>query len=249
MAKTTRLPRARRSRSETPSVAQAHESTQATSASLTKLLANVGPYPGSVLIQSGIAHDSGQLYNAPVGWWGMAYKIDAPPPGQVLWFTLAFNWQIWTWNCFGPGNDSSSQKRVDFGASWRWELIANPYYFPEPLPRFMTDFGRYEFYSSVSPGGSGFNAAWIVPARSVTLTPDSKESDPTPLELLLGTQVSGKLRVWCRGNTSDLIVNGQQPYAYTIGGRPDGLYWSYAVRLSRFHDVGSAIENPVRADQ
>ena len=129
MAKNTRRSRPRRSGSETPSVDRAHESaTRATSASLTKLLANGGRHPGSVVVHSGIARRVGQLYSAPSDWWGEAYSIDAPPPGRLLWFTLSFNWQIYTWNSWGPSNDSSSQMRVDFGVSWRWELIANPYF-------------------------------------------------------------------------------------------------------------------------
>ena len=111
----------------------------------------------------------------------------------------------------------------------------------------MTDSDRYEFYSSVAPGGSGFNAAWIVPARSVTLTPDSKESNPTPLALLAGTQVNGQLGLWFRANCSNLIVNGRQASGYTVNGWPYGLCWSYAVMLSPLGDLEPVIRNPVVA--
>jgi hypothetical protein len=214
----------------------------ATSASLTKLLAKSGPYPGSVVVLSGLARrETDQLYHRAVGWWGRIYTIDAPPPGRVLWFSFFTSWQIWNWNCYGPYNDSNTQLHVDFGISWRWELIANPFFFPEPLPRFMTDFGRHEFYSSVPPGGSGFDASWILPSRTVTLTPDSKESDPTPLQLLLATNVNGNLRLWWRGTLSDAVVNGHPP-SFGIGGSatgwPGDIYWSCAVELPRVPDVG-----------
>jgi hypothetical protein len=242
MAKSPRRPDTRRPPSAAPS--GPHESIQAKTAALTRLMTKAGAAAGPVLINSGIARNVGQLYNSPFGWWGQAYQIEAPPPGQVLWFTLAFNWQIYHWNAAGPANNSDRELRVNFGASWRWELVPHPQLFPEPLPRFMADSDRYEFYSSVAPGGSGFDVAWIVPARSATLTPDSKESDPTPLELLLRSQLNGQIRLWLRGQTSDLIVNGQDPhFAFAIGGVPDGLYWSYAVALSRIPDVGPAIGN------
>lgn len=218
------------------------EPAHATSASLTRLLTSNEPYPGSVMVLSGIARSqSQQLYNGQRGWWGRVYTIDAPPPGKVLWYSFFINWQVWSWNSRGPYNGSGSQLRVDFGVSWRWELIANPYYFPEPLPRFMTDFGRHEFYSSVPPGGSGFNASWIVPSRTVTLAADSKESDPTPLALLLSTRVDGNLRLWWRGSMSDLVVNGQEAHGYTGGGWPGDIYWACAVVPSRVPDVGPVV--------
>jgi hypothetical protein len=210
------------------------------SASLSKLLTNAITFPGSVVVYSGVAHkQSTQVYNALLGWWGMSYTIDAPPPGQVLWYSFFIDWQMWTWNSWGPHNSSNKQMRVDFSLNWRWELIANPFFFPDPLPLFMTDFGHYAFYSSVAPGGSGFNAGWIVPAKSVVLTADSKESDPNPLQLLLGTNVNGNLRLWWRGQLTNMLVNGQEAHGYTAGGSPSvrDIFWSCAVVLPRVPDV------------
>jgi hypothetical protein len=211
----------------------------ATSASLTKLLTNSQPYQGSAVVLSGVARTQGQqVYNSQFHWWGQTYTIDAPPPGKVLWYSFFINWQIWSWSSSGPQNGSSSQLRVDLAATWRWELIANPYLFPEPQARFMTDFGRYESYTSVPPGGSGFNVSWVVPSKSVTLSADSKESDPTPLEMLLATKVDGNLRLWWRGTMSDQIINDWE-YGFPLGfGRPDEIYWSCAVVPPRLPDVG-----------
>jgi len=242
MAKSRRSP-SPRSQSQTPPVNRVDQPAHATSASLTKLLANSGQYAGSVVVLSGLARqETQQLYRRDTGWWQRTYTINAPPPGKVLWFSFFIPWQVWNWDCWVPYNNSPTQLRADFGITWHWELIANPFYFPAPLARFMDDVGRYEFYSSVPPGREGFNASWIVPSRTVTLTPDSKESDPTPLQLLLATKGRWNLLLGWRGSMSNAVVNGQEPSIGLIGGSPNGwpsdIYWSCAVDLARVPDVG-----------
>ena len=106
----------------------------------------------------------------------------------------------------------------------------------------MEDGGRYEFYSSVPPGGSGFNASWIVPPKTNTLTADSKETDPNPLQLLLATKVGEGLRLWWRGTVSDPRVNGQSPYGgWLLTGWPGDIYWSCAVVPPRLPDLGPVV--------
>jgi hypothetical protein len=85
----------------------------------------------------------------------------------------------------------------------------------------------------VPPGGSGFNAAWIAPARSKTLTPDSKESDPTPLQLLLSANQNGVIPLWFGMQFDDLVIDGQTAHGYTISGGAGDFYWSYAYTAKR----------------
>jgi hypothetical protein len=191
---------------------------------------------------SGVARPQSQRpYKALLSGWGQTYTIDAPPPGKVLWYSFFFPWQIWDWNSFVPSNNSGSQRRVDFELRWVWQLMAHPYYFPEPI--WLTgDSGRYEFYSSVPPGDSGFDASWILPARVATLTADSKQSDPTPLELLLSTKVDGNLHLWWRGDVSDLLIDGKEPHGgYTINGSPGEILWSCAIVPPKIPDFGPTV--------
>ena len=106
MAK-SRHSRSRRSQPQKPPMNRVDQPVHATSASLTKLLANSGAYPGSVVVLSGLARrETQQLYHRALGWWGQIYTIDAPPPGRVLWFSFFIPWQVWNWNCYGPSNNS-----------------------------------------------------------------------------------------------------------------------------------------------
>jgi hypothetical protein len=161
-------------------------------------------------------------------------SMEAPPPGQVLWLSLAINWHLFKWRRGNdPSNNSSRPMRVDFGSHWRWALITSPYTTESIL--FMEDQGRYEHYTSIPPGGKGFDVSWLVPARTLTLTPDSKVSDPTPLELLLRTQVDGWFHLQLRTGGSDLVINGR-PQEFPVGGYHSGVHglnWSWAVRVQK----------------
>jgi len=234
MAK-TRSAQSKRSQPKPVGSTRTPDTALATSAALTKLLASAGDTGAGIITHSGLVHRAGRLRGAPRGA-GWRYDVPAPPPGKVLWMYFAFDWQIYTWNSWGPSNNSSNQLRVNFGISWSWKLKTNPYVFPQPQPVFLQDSGRYEFYSSVPPGGSGFNAAWIAPARSATLTPDSKESDPNPLTLLLQSRRNGVFPLWFALDFSNEIINGREAAGYTLDGGADTLYYGYAV-IPRLVDV------------
>jgi hypothetical protein len=195
-------------------------------------------------MKSGSVQPSFQTYAAAPSWeWGYAFDFPVPPKGRVLWFQLSVDWFLWEWREPGPANHSNKPTRIDFGVSWAWELVANPHYFADPLPRFVDDSNRYEFYTSVSPGSSGWSAGWIAPTRTVTLTPDSKESDPTPLALLLGTKVDGALRLWYRGRASEFVINGTSvPSGWIYGAAPDTIHWSWAVELPRATDATAPVK-------
>lgn len=242
MAKTRRV-RAQRPRTRTTASLEPRES-PVTSARLTNLLIKIAP-SAPVIVQSGLARRASRFFGPPIGWSGWAGSMPAPPPGsQVLWVTFSVDWQIYTWKSWGPANNSDRVRRVDFGVSWRWRITPNPYYVPEPLPEFIGDSGRHEFYTSVVPGGSGFDAAWIAPARSKTLTPDSKESDPTPLQLLLSAERNGVIPLWFGLNFSNLLIDGHEAHGYTIWGGAEDFYWSYAYTMARRPGAG-AIAEPV----
>ena len=214
-----------------------------TAASLTKLLPQGGG--GTVSIHSGTVQASPGRRSYQWGWSEDYFSINAPPEGRVLWFVIAFDWRLWEWRVgYGP-NTSNKSIRVDFGISWEYELTADTRYFNEPWPRFMRESDRHEGYSSVSPGASGFNTAWIVPGNSVTLAADSKESSPTPLQLLLNSKVDGKLRLAYRSRSSNHIVNGDDPHqgwGFYCGA--DYIHYGYAVEVPRLTlpivDVGPA---------
>ena len=233
MSKSTRLVHVRRSRAiaRPPKIAP-----QPTAASLTRLLNERAG--GQVVVQSGSVQPAFQTYAAPTSWqFGDSFNFPAPPVGRVLWYQFSVDWSLWEWREFWPVNNTNKSIRIDFGVSWAWELVANPSHFPEPLPRFVQDSDRYEFYTSISPGSAGWSGGWIAPTRTITLTPDSKESDPTPLALLLGTQVDGTLRLWYRGRVWDLVVNGKSvPSGWIYGGAPYTIHWAWAVELPRVLD-------------
>jgi hypothetical protein len=216
-----------------------------TAASLTRLLSR--PDRGPVILESGSVRPSLQTYSAPLSWgWGYAFDFPAPPVGHVLWYQFSVDWCLWEWREFGPANNTSTSMRIDFGVSWAWELVANPYYFTDPLPRFVDGSDRYEFSTSISPGSAGWSAGWIAPTRTVTLTPDSKESDPTPLALLLGTKVDGSLRLWYRGRATEFVVNGRSvPGGGIYGAAPDTIHWAWAVELPRVSDATAAVQPPL----
>jgi hypothetical protein len=189
---------------------------------------------GPIAVQSGSVQPALQTYAAPSSWsWGYSFDFPAPPPGRVLWYQFSVDWFLWEWREFWPVNKTNRAMRIDFGVSWAWELVANPFYFTEPLPRFVHDAGRYEFYTSISPGSAGWSGGWITPTMSATLTPDSKESDPTPLALLLGTRVNDALRLWYRARAFDFVVNGKSLRSgWLYGGAPNTIHWAWAVELA-----------------
>ena len=227
MAKLRREPIARRQTRTSPRRNLESSPSPVTSASLTELLKTAGTSP--VMTQSGIVQPSSHFARPRLHWPGWAGEMPAPPPrSKVLWVMFSVDWQIYTWNSFGPTNNSNSPIRLDCGITWRWHITPNPFYFAEPLPEFILGAGRQTFYTSVSPGAVGFEAAWIAPAASKTLTPDSKESDPTPLAMLLACRTNGMIPLWFGMDFSDVTVNGNAAGGYAIGGGANDFYWSYA---------------------
>jgi hypothetical protein len=232
-----------------PLDAGAEESAKTKSARLTKLLTDASQLPGSIAIQSGSVSPSvGELYFGPPPEPGPNFsgesvgerkfwRIPAPRPGEVLWADLAFPWGVLRWQPWGRpvNNYSNHSMRVNFGLTWRWELFGDSTaYVPGPFPMFMTDFDRYEHYTSIPPGGRGIDVSCVLPARSVTLTADSKVSDPTPLEMLLrGVDDDGHIGVVKFLGGQDFVANGQKPFAGYITGGPDYLYYTWAVRVPK----------------
>jgi hypothetical protein len=167
-------------------------------------------------------------------WFGWSWNVPAPPAGQVLWFTLGLWTQWWEW--LGPSgrNNTSHFLYADFGVTWRWMLLAELNGGAQ-LAQLMFDQNRYELYASLAPGDNLWRASWIHPARSVTLTPYDKESDPNPLALLLSTESGGELVVQFAGDfpSSGVTFNGKETHLYVIKGGPDTLYYSYAVLVPK----------------
>jgi hypothetical protein len=165
-----------------PLDAGAEESAKTKSTRLTKLLTDASQLPGSIAIQSGSVSPSvGELYFGPPPEPGPNFsgesvgerkfwRIPAPRPGEVLWADLAFPWGVLRWQPWGRpvNNNSNHSMRVDFGLTWRWELFGDSTaYVPGPFPMFMTDFDRYEHYTSIPPGGRGIDVR--APLHSVAL--------------------------------------------------------------------------------
>jgi hypothetical protein len=105
---------------------------------LNKLLTNAAEVPGSIVTRSGFAppYNSEELYfgsvNTPAPYLDAEYEggvefiaLEAPPPGEVLWLSLAMNWHLFHWEAGDPRNNSSRSMRVDFGSKWAWDLITN----------------------------------------------------------------------------------------------------------------------------
>lgn len=218
------------------------ERREPTNAQLAEVLAAVNAPRGRIVSLSGTAQRDPMAIPRWEGWSGVPYLIPAFPPGEVLWLSFAVGTQIFTVDSPQPANTSNSSLRVDFSVEWRWELTANPFYFPEPRARFATEFGWHDFYTSVPPGGHGFDAAWIVPGQTTVIT-GSKESDPSPLELLLATLVNGYYRLWFRHQFPQLIANGVEVPFFRVTPPPEPPLWSAVVLLA--HDIrGAATDAP-----
>jgi hypothetical protein len=216
---------------------------QPTSEELSKRLAEIKGPRGRVVSLSGIARRDVTVSPRWQGWSGEAYAIPAFPPGDIVWMAFSIGTQIFTLHSPGPINGSSGNLRVDFNLEWRWELIANPFYFPEPRARFATDFGRFGFYTSVPPGGNGFDAAWIVPGQTTVIS-DSKENDPSPLEQLLATKVDGFYRLWFRHQFPELIANNAEVPFFTVTPDPEPPLWSATIHLAHEIGISDAIVEP-----
>lgn len=216
------------------------------SAILKTLLAAPGRIqrPGGIAIYSGVAQASANTLLAPPsdvplpGWSWERWWIDAPPAGaQVLWLTLELATQWWHWDSsIAAKNKSSRYKYADFGINWHWLLLPDQYYVPG-APASMEDSGTYELYASQAPGAITWTAWWVHPSRSVTLTPEGKESDPNALTLLLRSEASGQLHFmfatdfpWER-----VTFNGVEASCYAIDGGPHAsdLHYSMGVAFPR----------------
>jgi hypothetical protein len=189
---------------------------------------------GRIVTLSGIANRHDTMFTSAT-WPGHAYSIPEFP-GEVIWLAFTVPTQVFTLHSPGPTNNTSSDLRADFSVGWGWELIANPFIFPEPRARFASDFGTYDFYSSVPPGGHGFDAAWIVPAQTTIIT-DSKEHDPSPLEQLLATKVNGEYRLWFRHKVTELTVNNEKSIFGTITPNPEPPHWWATIALPHRVDI------------
>jgi hypothetical protein len=217
-----------------------------TNASLKHLLSAAGRVrqPGGIAIYSGVAQPSAgnlgnKLRSEPLpGWNWKRWTIGAPPPGsQVLWLTLDLATQWWKYRSnIGATNTSSHYMYVDFGITWRWMLLPDQYYVPG-APASMQDVGTYEFYASLPPGDNTWTAWWVHPSRSVTLTPEGKESDPNALALLLRSERNGRLSLMFADQfpRERVLFNGYQAAGYSIAGGPsaDSLHYSMAVVLPK----------------
>jgi hypothetical protein len=215
-------------------------------ATLKTLLAAPGRirHPGSIAVYSGVAQASANtlLANAsdvPLpGWSWERWWIDAPPAGsQVLWLTLELATQWWHWDsCITARNNTGRYKYADFGINWHWMLLPDQYYVPG-APASMGDSGTYEFYASQAPGATTWTAWWVHPSRSVTLTPEGKESDPNALALLLRSEASGRLHFMFASDFpwAQVTFNGVEASCYSIGGGPRAgdLHYSMGVALPR----------------
>jgi hypothetical protein len=95
----------------------------ATSALLTKLLASSGRHAGSVIARraSRASRLNGRITARSAG--GVE---STRSPGKVLSSSFFIPWQVWSWDSQFPYNNSHTELRVDFGITWRWELMANP---------------------------------------------------------------------------------------------------------------------------
>jgi hypothetical protein len=187
----------------------------------------------AVVVHRGVARRSSSRLPSDdlTYWFGWSWYVPAPPAGQVLWFTLGLETQWWEWHAFPGGrNDTSHFLYADFGLTWRWMLLAQ-----QAGAQLIFDQNRYEWYASLAPGDNQWKAWWIHPARSVTLTPCDKESDPNPLALLLATESGGELEVRFAGDfpSSGVTVNGKEAHGYAIQGGPNTLYYSYAVSVPK----------------
>ena len=215
-------------------------------AALKTLLAAPGrvQQAGGIAISSGVAQaGANALLANPAdqvlpGWSWDRWWIDAPPAGaQVLWLTLELATQWWHWDsCITQKNTSGRYKYADFGITWRWMLLPDQYYVPG-TPASMEDGATYEFYASQAPNARNWTAWWVHPSRSVTLTPEGKESDPNALALLLRSEANGRLHFmfatdfpWDR-----VTFNGVEAACYTIDGGPRAadLHYSMGMVLPR----------------
>lgn len=142
----------------------------------------------------------GARRNVARGLPGFSFDLHAPDPnrGELVWVEMRINWFFNGWKSEWPRNDKSTSVRFEGSVDWYWFLTGHPQFF-DKAPILLTDGGHFSFYTSIPPGGRGFDVGWICPARSGIFTnvPDKQdERNLSPLDRLLSLQVGNVLKLW-----------------------------------------------------
>jgi len=124
--------------------------------------------------------------------------------------------------------DAELDRVAGMGFDWVWLLTGHPSIF-STAPIFLTDGGTYSTYTSVSPGGAGWDVGWLTPPSSgiYSSEPDKLDASMTsPLQRLLAMNVNGVLELWFA-----LDIRNQKGGGSIYKWGPDHLYYAYAYAV------------------
>ncbi len=177
--------------------------------------------------QSGVVGRGALLRHLPSGMLGFRWEVPAPDASrQLLWIQIRFDWHFNGWKSEWPRNTGSRSTRVEGSLRWLWYLTGHPQFFPD-APILLADSDKFEFYTSIPPGGRGWDVGWITPAKEgvFTAVPDKQdERNSSPLERLLSLQRGNTLELW-----HVLDAQNRTPASGTIWPwGPTTLFYTYA---------------------
>lgn len=149
--------------------------------------------------QSGAVNRGALLRSIPSGLPGFSWEVPAPDANrQLLWVQIGFDWHFNGWKSEWPKNTGSSDKRVEGSLRWLWYLTGHPQLFPD-APILLSDSDGFDFYTSIPPGGRGWDVGWLAPAKEGVFTnvPDKQdEQNTSPLQRLLSLKQGNTLKLW-----------------------------------------------------
>lgn len=194
-----------------------------TSAALLRLR----PVDTAVMIQSGTVNRGAALRFSTLGLPGFRFQVPAPDPNRtLLWVWMGFDWFFNGWKSSWPENTGSSSKRVEGSLRWVWYLTGHPHIFADP-PIVLSDGDGYEFYTSVPPGGAGFDVGWLARKKEGVFTsvPDKLDaSNTSPLHRLMSLKQGNTLELWFAMDIQDKTPTGGIIWPWG----PNTLFYSYA---------------------
>ena len=188
---------------------------------------------GTVRTRSGTVPRGPLVRNAADGLSGFRWDVPAPDPRwTVLWASISFDWQFYSWRSLGVHNNTSNSVHVDGSLDWQWFLTGNPFVF-EYAPIFLIDSGHYAFETFIVPDASGWEVGWLAPPRSDTYPSTAGDPNtPSPLSQLLAMRQGSVLRLWFAMRFTNVHVAYGGPVSgsrgWAIGDGPTTLYYTYA---------------------
>jgi hypothetical protein len=193
----------------------------------TAALQRLRPVDRAITIHSGTVARGAALRNLTLGLPGFRFQVPAPDANRtLLWVSMGFDWFFNGWQSSFPKNTGSSSKRIEGSLRWLWYLTGHPQIFADP-PILLSDSDGYEFYTTLPPGGAGFDVGWLTRKKEGVFTdvPDKQDPENTsPLQRLLSLKQGTTLELWFAMDIQDQTPSG----GFIMPWGPNTLCYTYA---------------------